>query len=81
MIKYHGSVFPQDWDMSFEKVGARPTLVAFWENWLPRQGQIMTSMSPNEFGEVLHTNGYKIQLGILCPVKGNYNQMELIPIG
>ena len=40
VIKYHGLMIPHDWDVSFEKFGGLPTVVAFWENLLPMQGQI-----------------------------------------
>ena len=63
-IKYYGSVIPHAWYMNFEKFGGLPTVVAFWENWLPRQGKIFfQSISPNEFGEVPHTIGCKTPLG------------------
>ena len=32
VIKYYDSVIPHDWDVSFEKLGGLPTVVAFWEN-------------------------------------------------
>ena len=32
VIKYHGSVIPHDWDISFEKLGGLPFIVGFWEN-------------------------------------------------
>ena len=32
MIKYNGSVITHDWDLSIEKFGGLPTVVAFWEN-------------------------------------------------
>ena len=68
VIKHYGAVIPYDWDMCFEKFGGLPTVVAFWEKWLPRQVQInfVKSMSPNEFGEVPYTNGCKIPLGTVC---------------
>ena len=31
-MKYYGSVIPHDWDVSFEKFGGLPTVVAFSEN-------------------------------------------------
>ena len=34
------SVISHDWDVSFEKFGGLPIVVTFWENYLPRQGQI-----------------------------------------
>ena len=40
VIKYYGSVIPHNWDMSFQKFGGLSAVVAFWENQLPRQGQI-----------------------------------------
>ena len=48
------------WDMSFGKFGGLPTLVAFPENQLARQEQIVLSMSANEFPEVPNTIGCKI---------------------
>ena len=31
VITYNGSVIPHDWDMSFEKLGGLPTVVALWK--------------------------------------------------
>ena len=32
VMKHPGSVISHDWDVSFEKFGGLPTVVAFWEN-------------------------------------------------
>ena len=39
-MKYHGSVIPYDWDLSFDKFEGLLAVVAFWENHLPSQEQI-----------------------------------------
>ena len=32
VIKYYDLVILHDWDVSYEKFGGLPTVVAFWEN-------------------------------------------------
>ena len=72
VIKYHGSVISHDWDVSFEKFGVLPTVVAFWKtNFQGRDKLIFQSMSPNEFSEVSHTIGSKTALGTVC-----YKQLQ-----
>ena len=60
-MKYYGSMISHDWDMSFEKFGGLPTVVAFWENYIPS-----IDFSKNEFSEVPHTIGCKIPLSTVC---------------
>ena len=31
-FRYTGSMITHDWDVSFEKFGGLPTVVAFWKN-------------------------------------------------
>ena len=58
-------MIPHDWDVSFDKFGGLPTVVAFFQkiNFLSRDKLIFQSMSPNEFIEVPHTIGCNISLG------------------
>ena len=80
VIKYYGPVIPQDWGMSFKKLEGLPTVVAFWENLLPRQGQIdfwvWAPMSSVKCPTPLDVKFHWAQR-----VKGDYNPMEPIPIG
>ena len=68
LIKYSGWGIPHNIDMTFVKFGGLPTVVAFSENWLAMQEQIVLSMSANKFTEVAHSNtiGCKIPLGTVC---------------
>ena len=63
VIKYCGWEIFHNWDMSFGKFGGLPTLVAFEENQLARQEQIVLRMSANKFTEVPHTIGCKTSQG------------------
>ena len=75
MAKYCGWGIHQNWDMSFDKFGGLPNLVAFLKiNLHGRNKLIVLSMSTNEFTEVSHTIGVKFHKAY-C-VKGDYNRME-----
>ena len=81
VIKHYNAVIPHDWDMWFEKFGGLPNVVAFWENQLPRQGQINSlKYEPQRVRWIAFTPLDVKFLWAQC-VKGNYNRMELFAIG